>query len=202
MSLALYRFAAEHAAASGILLADTKFELGLDEEGRLVLADEAFTPDSSRFWPADEYRPGGPQPSFDKQFARDYAGVARLGQDAARAGAAGRGRGRDAGPLRRGVRTVDPASRSTITSPIRRWCSVDHRAIIRPKEGILDPEGQAVTSSLRRLGYEVRDARVGRVVQVEVDAADERSARRDVEQMCEQLLANPLIEVFEVERVA
>ena len=73
MSLALYRFAAEHAAARGILLADTKFELGLDEAGRLVLADEAFTPDSSRFWPADEYRPGGPQPSFDKQFARDYA---------------------------------------------------------------------------------------------------------------------------------
>jgi phosphoribosylaminoimidazole-succinocarboxamide synthase len=71
-SLALYRFAAEHAAARGILLADTKFEFGLDAEGRLVLADEAFTPDSSRFWPADEYRPGGPQPSFDKQFARDY----------------------------------------------------------------------------------------------------------------------------------
>ena len=71
-SLELYRFAAEHAAARGILLADTKFEFGLDAEGRLVLADEAFTPDSSRFWPADEYRPGGPQPSFDKQFARDY----------------------------------------------------------------------------------------------------------------------------------
>ena len=73
VSLALYRFAAEHAAERGILLADTKFELGLDEAGRLVLADEAFTPDSSRFWPADEYEPGGPQPSFDKQFARDYA---------------------------------------------------------------------------------------------------------------------------------
>jgi phosphoribosylaminoimidazole-succinocarboxamide synthase len=73
VSLALYRFAADHAAARGILLADTKFELGLDEEGRLVLADEACTPDSSRFWPADEYAPGGPQPSFDKQFARDYA---------------------------------------------------------------------------------------------------------------------------------
>jgi phosphoribosylaminoimidazole-succinocarboxamide synthase len=72
-SLALYRFAAEHAAARGILLADTKFEFGLDEAGRLVLADEVFTPDSSRFWPADEYAPGGPQPSFDKQFARDYA---------------------------------------------------------------------------------------------------------------------------------
>jgi phosphoribosylaminoimidazole-succinocarboxamide synthase len=73
LALALYRFAAEHAAARGILLADTKFEFGLDEADRLVLADEVFTPDSSRFWPADEYAPGGPQPSFDKQFARDYA---------------------------------------------------------------------------------------------------------------------------------
>jgi phosphoribosylaminoimidazole-succinocarboxamide synthase len=73
IALALYGFAAEHAAARGILLADTKFELGLDDEGRLVLADEAFTPDSSRFWPADEYRPGAAPPSFDKQFARDYA---------------------------------------------------------------------------------------------------------------------------------
>jgi phosphoribosylaminoimidazole-succinocarboxamide synthase len=72
VSLALYRRAAEHAVSCGILIADTKFEFGIDDEGRLVLADEAFTPDSSRFWPADEYRPGGPQPSFDKQFVRDY----------------------------------------------------------------------------------------------------------------------------------
>jgi phosphoribosylaminoimidazole-succinocarboxamide synthase len=71
-ALALYRFAADHAAARGILIADTKFEFGLDAEGRLVLADEAFTPDSSRFWPADQYEPGAPQPSFDKQFVRDY----------------------------------------------------------------------------------------------------------------------------------
>ena len=71
VSLALYRFAAEHARARGIIIADTKFELGLDER-RLVLGDEALTPDSSRFWPADQYRPGGAQPSFDKQYARDY----------------------------------------------------------------------------------------------------------------------------------
>jgi phosphoribosylaminoimidazole-succinocarboxamide synthase len=71
-ALALYRFAAEHAAARGIIIADTKFEFGVDEDGTLVLADEAFTPDSSRFWPADEYAPGGAQPSFDKQFVRDY----------------------------------------------------------------------------------------------------------------------------------
>jgi len=71
-SIEIYRFAADYAAERGILIADTKFEFGLDDDGMLVLADEALTPDSSRFWPADEYRPGGPQPSFDKQFVRDY----------------------------------------------------------------------------------------------------------------------------------
>jgi phosphoribosylaminoimidazole-succinocarboxamide synthase len=71
-SLALYRFAAQHARQRGIVIADTKFEFGLDSEGRLVLGDEALTPDSSRFWPENEYRAGGSQPSFDKQFARDY----------------------------------------------------------------------------------------------------------------------------------
>ena len=70
--LALYSFGAAHAKARGIVLADTKFELGLDGEGVLTLGDEALTPDSSRFWPADGYAPGGPQPSFDKQFVRDY----------------------------------------------------------------------------------------------------------------------------------
>jgi phosphoribosylaminoimidazole-succinocarboxamide synthase len=72
VSLALYAFASDYALARGIIIADTKFEFGLDEEGRLVLGDEALTPDSSRFWPADEYRLAGPQPSFDKQFVRDY----------------------------------------------------------------------------------------------------------------------------------
>jgi len=71
-ALALYELAAEHARARGIILADTKLEFGLDDRGRLVLGDEAFTPDSSRFWPADEYRPGSTPPSFDKQFVRDY----------------------------------------------------------------------------------------------------------------------------------
>jgi len=71
-SIALYRFAAAAARERGIIIADTKFEFGTDDQGTLVLADEALTPDSSRFWPADEYAPGGPQASFDKQFARDY----------------------------------------------------------------------------------------------------------------------------------
>jgi phosphoribosylaminoimidazole-succinocarboxamide synthase len=78
-SLALYRFASDHARERGIIIADTKFEFGVDAEGQLVLGDEALTPDSSRFWPADAYEPGGPQPSFDKQFARDYC--ERIGWD-------------------------------------------------------------------------------------------------------------------------
>jgi phosphoribosylaminoimidazole-succinocarboxamide synthase len=72
VSIELYRFAAEHAAVAGIVLADTKFELGRDPEGRIVLADEVLTPDSSRFWPLDAYRQGAAQPSFDKQYVRDW----------------------------------------------------------------------------------------------------------------------------------
>ena len=71
-ALALYQFAASHAASRGIIIADTKFEFGIDESGTLTLIDEALTPDSSRFWPADSYRPGMSPPSFDKQFVRDY----------------------------------------------------------------------------------------------------------------------------------
>lgn len=68
----LYNYAAEHARKRGIIIADTKFEFGVDEDNRLTLIDEALTPDSSRFWPVDSYRPGISPPSFDKQFVRDY----------------------------------------------------------------------------------------------------------------------------------
>ena len=71
-ALALYRFAAEHALSRGIIIADTKFEFGVDAGGTLTLIDEVLTPDSSRFWPADTYRVGTSPPSFDKQFVRDY----------------------------------------------------------------------------------------------------------------------------------
>jgi phosphoribosylaminoimidazole-succinocarboxamide synthase len=73
VSLVLYQHAADHARERGIILADTKFELGLDADGRLTIGDEMCTPDSSRFWPADQYEPGRGQPSFDKQFVRDWA---------------------------------------------------------------------------------------------------------------------------------
>ena len=72
VSLKLYEEAVVHAAACGIIIADTKFEFGLDANGEVVLIDEVLTPDSSRFWPADEYAPGSSPPSFDKQYVRDY----------------------------------------------------------------------------------------------------------------------------------
>jgi phosphoribosylaminoimidazole-succinocarboxamide synthase len=73
VSVELYSFAAEHARANGVILADTKFEFGLDGDGELVVGDEVLTPDSSRYWPADGYEPGRGQPSFDKQYVRDWA---------------------------------------------------------------------------------------------------------------------------------
>jgi len=72
LTLALYAFGAAHAESCGIILADTKFEFGVLPSGDLLLIDEAFTPDSSRYWPRDQYQPGRPQPSFDKQFVRDF----------------------------------------------------------------------------------------------------------------------------------
>jgi phosphoribosylformylglycinamidine synthase subunit PurS len=71
--------------------------------------------------------------------------------------------------------------------------------LVRPKPGILDPQGEAVESSLRQLGFSVADARIGRVVDLEVEANDPTSARAEIERMCEELLANPLIESYEIE---
>jgi phosphoribosylaminoimidazole-succinocarboxamide synthase len=71
LTLEIFEKASLHAESRGLILADTKFEFGLID-GQIVLADEVLTPDSSRYWPADQYRPGGPQPSFDKQYVRDY----------------------------------------------------------------------------------------------------------------------------------
>jgi phosphoribosylaminoimidazole-succinocarboxamide synthase len=81
ITLAVYRRGAELAAARGIIVADTKIELGFDPGGTLRLADEVLTPDSSRFWPAEGWRPGGPQPSFDKQFVRDWLASPQAGWD-------------------------------------------------------------------------------------------------------------------------
>ena len=117
LALALYRFGRDRAEAVGIILADTKFEFGTDAAtGELLLIDEVLTPDSSRFWDAATYAPGGPQASYDKQFVRDWLEALRLGQDRARARAAGRCRGRHARPLRRGIRAHHWRRASSATS--------------------------------------------------------------------------------------
>ena len=78
LSIALYERAAAIALAKGIIIADTKFEFGLDDAGQLVLMDEVLTPDSSRYWPADSYQEGSNPPSFDKQFLRDWLETAQV----------------------------------------------------------------------------------------------------------------------------
>ena len=133
-----------------------------------MLGDEAFTPDSSRFWPADEYAPGGTPPSFDKQFVRDYCET--LGWDKTAPGPElpadvvdGHARA-----LHRGVRA---AHRDRLRRLPRRpevVLAMKATVLVRPKAGILDPQGQAVESSLAHLGFAVGEARVGRLVDVEL----------------------------------
>ena len=110
-SLRLYEEAAHYAAERGIIIADTKFEFAIDGDGALVLIDEVLTPDSSRFWPADAYRPGHSPPSFDKQFVRDYLEGRGLGQAPPRAASARAHHRRHRGQVRRGSGTLDALAR-------------------------------------------------------------------------------------------
>ena len=164
ISIEVYQRGAEHAAERGIILADTKFEFGRHAGAEIVLADEVLTPDSSRFWPADRYEPGRTQPSFDKQFVRDWADEAGWDHTPPGAGAAAR-RGRaDPGQVRRGLRADHGANV---------LMAVKARVLIRPKEGILDPQGKAVERALPALGFEgIEHVRVGRMVELEADDAD------------------------------
>ena len=164
-----------------------------------MLGDEALTPDSSRFWPADEYAPGGPQPSYDKQYVRDYC--ESLGWDKTDPGpevpadvvAGTRARYVEAFELLTGL-AFDCLHRRPAGG-----AAVKVTVLVRPKAGILDPQGEAVQGSLRKLGFAVGGARVGRLVDLEVDAASSQEAKAQVERMCQELLANPLIESFEIE---
>ncbi len=132
ISIEVYTRGAEHAAERGIILADTKFEFGRHAGAEIVLADEVLTPDSSRFWPADRYQPGSTQPSFDKQYVRDWANRERLGQDPARPrDSARRGRA-DAGQVRRGLR-ADHGALLLVPKA---------RVLIRPEGGDPRPPGQ------------------------------------------------------------
>ena len=190
LSLAIYEHGARHARERGIILADTKFEFGRRPDGTIVLGDEVLTPDSSRFWPVDGYEPGRGQPSFDKQFVRDWAA----------------GSGWDKSPpappvppeVVEGTRAALPGGlrahhRRALRGLARAFGRMTARVLIRPKEGILDPSGQTVERALRALGFDgVSDVKVGRLVELEVDDPAQ------VPEMCERLLANPLIEDYEV----
>ncbi len=118
ISLAIYAEAAEYARGRGIIIADTKFEFGLDPKGDLVLIDEVLTPDSSLFWPADQYRVGISPPSFDKQYVRDYLDPG-LGQEGPRPPPAAGGNREDRGEVPRGAAPADGRSVIHVTFPHR-----------------------------------------------------------------------------------
>ena len=191
ISIDLYSFAASHARERGVILADTKFELGLDEDGELVVGDEVLTPDSSRYWPVEGYEVGKGQPSFDKQYVRDWAAgsgwdkkppAPEIPEDVV---AGTRARYVEAYELITGEPFCGDGSSGT-----RRMKA---RVLIRPKAGILDPQGEAVQRALPALGFEgVANVHIGRLVELDVDDAGQ------LEPMCEKLLANPLVEDYEI----
>ena len=180
IALALYAFAAEYARERGIIIADTKFEFGLDAEGRLVLGDEALTPDSSRFWPADEYAPGRRAAVVRQAVRPRLLRDARLGQDRPGPGAARRRRRGHARALRRGVRARDRDRVRRVPRGPGGGAPVKATVLVRPKEGILDPQGQAVEGSLRQLGLRRRRGagRPGRRSRARGDGRRRRRAPR------------------------
>ena len=163
ISLALYRFVVGlRARRAGSSSPTRSSSSASTREGRLVLGDEAFTPDSSRFWPADEYRAGRrrSRPSTSSSCATTASSSA--GTRRTRPRAARRRRRRHAGALRRGVRAPDRDRLRRLPRRPGGGARVRATVLVRPKPGILDPQGQAVESSLRHLGFSVDEARVGR----------------------------------------
>ena len=191
VSIAVYYAVAAHARERGVILADTKFEFGLDADGVLTLGDEVCTPDSSRFWPADTYEVGRGQPSFDKQYVRDWA--TSTGWD----------KTPPAPPIPDDV--VAQTRERYVTAyerlagePFGAWLdrvALRVRVLIRPKAGILDPQGQAVERALPALGLRGRGERARRPA----GRARRRRTPSQVPAMCEKLLANPLIEDYEIQ---
>ena len=181
-----------HARERGIILADTKFEFGRRADGTIVLGDEVLTPDSSRFWPADGYEPGRSQPSFDKQFVRDWAAELGLGQVAARAAAAGRGGGGHPRALPRGLRADHRRALQRLAGALRRR----DRAGPDPAEGGHPrPAGPGGGAGAARARVRRRVATCRSAGSIELDGRRPGAACRE---MCERLLANPLIEDYEV----
>ena len=173
---------------------------GSTPEGRLVLGDEALTPDSSRFWPADEYAPGRGAAVVRQAVRPRLLRVARVGQDRAGPGAAGGGRRRDAGALRRGVRAPDRDRVRRLPREPGGRALVRATVLVRPKPGILDPQGEAVRELAAAPRLPGRRARASAVSSTSSSRRPSRPRRARRSSGCaEQLLANPLIESFEIE---
>ena len=191
VSLAVYGAIAEHARERGVILADTKFEFGLDADGTLTLGDEVCTPDSSRFWPADQYEVGK-RPAELRQAVRARLGVRhRVGQDAACARDPGRRRRADARALRDRVRA---AVRRAVLGLGGADGRVRVRVLIRPKAGILDPQGQAVERALpgaRLRGRGERARRPARRARRRGPVAGRRDVRAAARQPADRGLRDP-----------
>ncbi len=216
VSLAIYRAAADIARDRGLILADTKFEFGLDSEGELVLADEVLTPDSSRYWDAARWQPGGAQPSFDKQIVRDWLRnesgwetgappelpdyVVRLTQE----------RYFQVYRMLTGDEfqpkpepSAPPAARAPVAHVVEGDSMEPMAKVIvevMPKPEILDPQGKAVTGALGRMGYEGLTVRQGKRFEVEVEGEVTEEVLAQVTEAAEKLLANPVIESFIVRK--
>ena len=199
LSIDIYQHAAAHALERGLIIADTKFEFGLDAGGELVLGDEVLTPDSSRFWPADDYEPGRAQAAFDKQFLRDWLEGLDWDKQAPGAGAARRDRRRHPRALRRRLRAPDRRALQRLPTTKRSAAAMKVTVLVRPRDGILDPQGEAVRRSLAGLGYPAADVRAGKVFDLDVDADDAEGARRIADEIAGKVLSNPLIEQYQVE---
>ncbi|WP_130866180.1 phosphoribosylaminoimidazolesuccinocarboxamide synthase [Acidipropionibacterium timonense] len=207
LSIAIYTRAERIARQRGIILADTKVEFGRRADGTIVLGDEVLTPDSSRFWDAASWAPGGANHSFDKQFVRDWltgpSGWDRTGDAEppalpADVVAATRARYLEAwsrltgidDPLARATAGVDGVTTDRITAMAR--VVVD----VMPKPEILDPQGKAITGALGRLGHEGLTVRQGKRFEITGDGVENRLD--EVRRIAEEMLANTVIESYDV----
>ena len=199
ISIELYRTAAEYAAEKGIIIADTKFELGLDEQGNARPRRRGLHPGLLALLARGRVRARRAAAVLRQAVRPRLRRVARLGQDPAGPRAARGGRRGNTRPLPRGFRADHRHPLRRVRGQAAGGPRMKATVLVRPKPGILDPQGKAVEASLRHLGFAVDDARIGRLVDLEVEASDPEQARAEVERMCAELLANPLIESYEIE---
>jgi phosphoribosylformylglycinamidine synthase PurS subunit len=192
-SIALFRAASEYLEDKDIILADTKFEFGVDGDG-IVLIDEALTPDSSRFWPRKEYEPGHAQPSFDKQYVREFLEASDWNKEP------------PAPPLPEEVVQNTSLKYRTIYRiitgrPLEGETGVlRSKVVVTLKRNVSDPQGLAIRKALHTLGFtDTVQVRTGKFFEVEMRGDDAKRVEERVKNLSARLLSNPVIEDFSVE---